>query len=301
VSHCLSLGTPVISERHAASEPAPAFEAAVCWLPAGGVRDFFASRFGTPAFFDDARARLAAFRSADPIEAYADMLAFAVGVHQGYGSRRSREPWRPTLINLGSGKDYKPGWLNLDVLDRAEPDLVLDLGQAVQWPVARATRFGGRVQLEPGTVDKVYANNVLEHVPDLPMLMGNVLALLKEGGEFDIEVPYEKAPTAWQDPTHLRALNENSWLYYTEWFWYLGWFEHRFEIVRSQWLDMQLKPCAQASAAFMKVGLRKVATTLRERTVARTMRADFGGIADDLPEDAAVPMPLARHAVEMPA
>src|SRR5690606_14692497 len=78
----------------------------------------------------------------------------------------------------------------------AEPDLVLDLGQPMQWPVARETRFGGRVQLEPGTVERVYANNVLEHAPDLPTLMGNVLALPKDGGEFDIEVPYAKALTS---------------------------------------------------------------------------------------------------------
>ena len=54
------------------------------------------------------------------------------------------------------------------------------------------------------------------------------LALLKDGGRFEIEVPYERALTAWQDPTHVRAMNEKSWLYYTDWFWYLGWFEHRF-------------------------------------------------------------------------
>ncbi len=28
---------------------------------------------------------------------------------------------------------------------------------------------------------------------------------------------------AWQDPTHVRAFNEKSWLYYTDWSWYLGW------------------------------------------------------------------------------
>ena len=28
----------------------------------------------------------------------------------------------------------------------------------------------------------------------------------------------------------MRAMNENSWLYYTDWFWYLGWFEHRFAV-----------------------------------------------------------------------
>jgi hypothetical protein len=127
---------------------------------------------------------------------------------------------------------------------------------------------------------------VLEHVPDLPMLMTNVLGLLRLGGEFQIEVPYEKALTAWQDPTHLRALNENSWLYVTDWFWYLGWFEHRFEIAEFSWLDTQLRPCDKAGAAFMKLTLRKIATSLRERMNARTMRADFGGIPDDLPADA---------------
>ena len=76
------------------------------------------------------------------------------------------------------------------------------------------------------------------------------------GGAFSIEVPYEKALTAWQDPTHLRALNENSWLYYTDWFWYLGWFEHRFEIAKSQWLDAAVQPCAKEGAAFMRVTLQ---------------------------------------------
>jgi hypothetical protein len=81
----------------------------------------------------------------DPIDAYADLLAFAAGFVPGAPrSGRATEPWRPAFINLGSGKDYKPGWLNLDVLDRAEPDLVLDLGRPVAWPVHAPLRFGGR-------------------------------------------------------------------------------------------------------------------------------------------------------------
>ena len=231
-------------------------------------------------------AKLVAWRQHDPIEQYADLLAFAVGFHQGHRRTRDAGPWRPRQLNLGSGKDYRAGWLNVDVLDRAEPDLLLDLGQPIELPITRPTRFGGSVVLEADSLDRIYANNVLEHVPDLPMLMGNALALLKEGGQFEIEVPYEKALTAWQDPTHLRALNENSWLYYTDWFWYLGWFTHRFEIAESTWLDAQVKPCAQEAAAFMRVTLRKIATTPYERTVARTMRADFGEIEDDLPPPA---------------
>jgi hypothetical protein len=212
---------------------------------------------------------------------FAELLAFGTGYVQGHRRGTDAAPWRPERVNLGSGRDYKPGWLNLDILDRAEPDLVLDLAQPVALPIERPTRFGGTVRLEPGSVQRLFASNVLEHVPDLTRLMGNALALLADGGLFEIEVPYEKAPTAWQDPTHVRALNENSWLYYTDWFWYLGWFEHRFEIATAGWLDAKLRPSAQADAAFMRVTLRKIQTSPRERTLARAMRADFGGLPDD--------------------
>jgi SAM-dependent methyltransferase len=282
--HCLSLGTPVISERTPTTAPAPAFEDAVIWLPER-IEDWFAQNFARPAFYDEARRALAAFRAGDaahdPLGEYADLLAFARGFQQGFARTCTGEPWRPRAINLGSGKDYKPTWLNIDILDRAEPDLVLDLGQPVTLPFEAPTQLGGTVRLEAGGLELIYANNVLEHVPDLPMLMGNALKLLKEGGAFSIEVPYEKALTAWQDPTHLRALNENSWIYYTDWFWYLGWFEHRFEIAKSQWLDAGVQPCGKEQAAFMRVSLRKIATTPRERTLARTMRADFGGLDSD--------------------
>jgi SAM-dependent methyltransferase len=284
--HSLSLGTPVISERTAQTLPPAAFDEAVFWFDGGSLESVFRHQFGQAAFFDDARAKLQAFRRHDPVEAYADLLAFAAGYHQAQARTRSAEPWRPREMNLGSGKDYKAGWLNVDILERAEPDLVLDLGRELSLPLQAPGCRGGEIVLEAGGLERVYANNVLEHVPDLPMLMGNVLTLLKEGGEFQIEVPYEKALTAWQDPTHLRALNENSWLYYTDWFWYLGWFEHRFEVASSGWLDLQLKPCNQAQAAFMKLTLRKIATSPRERTVARAMRADFGGVNDDLPPPA---------------
>ncbi len=280
VSHCLSLGTPVISERRASTRPHPAFEDCVTWLQESELETFFKTRFGTPAFFDEACRQVERFTQADPMEAYADLLAFAVGFARGHHERRDTSPWQPTRIHLGSGKDYKPGWLNLDVVDRAQPDLLLDLAAPMEFPVRRSSETVGEVLLEEGSADVIHANNVLEHVPDLVNLMSNGLRLLKTGGEFQIEVPYERALTAWQDPTHVRALNENSWIYYTEWFWYLGWFEHRFEMASSQWLDAQLQPCQQEQAAFMRVTLRKVETTLRERMKARTMQPDLR-----LPED----------------
>jgi SAM-dependent methyltransferase len=283
VAHCLSLGTPVISERTGQTRPHAAFEDCVLWLDDAGLEQFFSEDFGTPAYFDFARAALQRFEAADPVEEYATALAFAAGYCRVHHERRPSEPWRPERINLGSGRDYKAGWLNVDILDRAEPDLVLDLSAALELPLRLDSPRSGPVELAEDSVALIYANNVLEHVPDLPALMGNCLHLLKPGGEFQIEVPYEKALAAWQDPTHVRAMNENSWLYYTDWFWYLGWFEHRFELAQSVWLDAQLNTCEQPDAAFMRVTLRKIPTTPRERTTARTMQADLRLPDDDPP------------------
>lgn len=283
VSHCLSLGTPVVSERSALARPHVAFEDSVFWVPPSDLEAFFADEFATTSFYDQAEVALSRFQSVDPVEDYADVLAFAAGYLPAHQQTLAQGPWRPHRINLGSGKDYKLGWLNIDVLDRAQPDLLLDLGQAVAWPVQANTPYGGPIELHPGSVEMLYANNVLEHVPDLPQLMSNCLNLLKTGGHFLIEVPFEHAATAWQDPTHLRALNEKSWLYYADWFWYLGWFEHRFTVEQFFYLDDGLKECGREKAAFMRVLLTKVETTLKERTVARVMRPDFC-MPDDIDE-----------------
>jgi hypothetical protein len=278
--HTLSLGTPVISERTERTTPPPAFEDAVSWVSDDQLEDFFQNEFMTPVWQERAQGQLRHFSNTDPQDQWQVAQQYCQALH-GMEDKASKI-WRPTVMNLGSGKDYKLGWLNVDILERAQPDLVVDLGQVVTLPIRAKTLGGGHVLIEAGSLDGVYANNVLEHVPDLPCLMTNLLALLREDGELELEVPYEKAMTAWQDPTHLRAMNMNSWLYYTSWFWYIGWFEHRFEISHFQWLDAHLSPCEEGQAAFMRVKLKKVVTTPHERSVARTMRPDFGGNPEDL-------------------
>jgi hypothetical protein len=72
--------------------------------------------------------------------------------------------------------------------------------------------------------------------------MSSCLNLLKVGGLFRISVPYDLSWGAWQDPTHVRAFNERSWLYYTDWFWYMGWTEARFDLVQ---FDLSLSPVGE--------------------------------------------------------
>lgn len=272
----LSLGTPLVSERTPATQPEAAFDLCGLWFDADRLETFFRDEFLSPLYYEVAARALDVFQEADPIEGYADALAFALGAHKVQRSGRGDECRLVRRLHIGSGKDYRPGWFNIDIQAGTRPDAVLDLSRPQVWPMQIDSPTAGAVALAVAEVEHIHASNVLEHVPDLTTMMGNCLALLKTGGRMTIEVPHERGPGAWQDPTHVRAMNDNSWRYYTEWFWYLGWFEHRFEKTAFAYLDHRLQPCEREAAWFMRVELTKVETSIPERMQARCMRADFG-------------------------
>ena len=184
----------------------------------------------------------------------------------------------PTRLNVGSGKGWNLECVNLDVDPLWRPDLVADLN--VSLPPAEPVDLGrfGRRPLSVGSFDEIHASHVLEHVRELVTAMTSFLHLLRDGGTLHVEVPYDLSFGAWQDPTHVRALNERSWLYFTDWFWYLGWREHRFELVELRYLlsdvgrelngkgvngDALLRTPRAVDA--MRVILRKIALTPQER------------------------------------
>jgi hypothetical protein len=143
-------------------------------------------------------------------------------------------------LNLGSGKDWREDCLNADIQASKDPDWLLDITK-VPWGSTICTRLG-ELEIKPGMFETILANDVLEHVPDLVTAMTNCKELLQVGGQMRIHVPYDLSYGAWQDPTHVRAFNEKSWLYYTDWHWYLGW-PDRFEMTH---LEMRLSEVGQA-------------------------------------------------------
>jgi SAM-dependent methyltransferase len=132
-------------------------------------------------------------------------------------------------LNLGSGKDHRADCVNADIRADVCAEWVVDICKplATDCVAPQANmRFA-----------KIIANDVLEHLPDLVSAMTNCRDLLVDGGEMHIHVPYDLSYGAWQDPTHVRAFNEKSWVYYCEWAWYLGWKGSRFELTH---LEMRL-------------------------------------------------------------
>jgi len=136
----------------------------------------------------------------------------------------------PKQLNIGSGKSFKEDFLNLDCDDFWKPDIIYDLNNPL--PQGKSQKFDtgrfGEVEIKKNLFEKIIAYDVLEHIMNLIVCMKSCLDILKEDGIFEINVPYDLSLGAWQDPLHVRAFNENSWLYYTDWFWYMGWTEARF-------------------------------------------------------------------------
>jgi len=166
----------------------------------------------------------------------------------------------PRKLNLGSGKAFKPDYLNIDINPMWRPDVCLDMSAADLFERELDSERFGRFRLPPGYFEEIVATDVLEHVPNLVTLMTNCLHLLREGGVLRALVPFDLSYGAWQDPTHVRAFNERSWLYYTDWHWYMGWREARFDL-------------AEMGFALSDIGRKLLAEGTPEDVVCRTPRA----------------------------
>lgn len=221
-------GIPIVSERGENLEVYPWLEGGVAWARYEDIPTVMAELARDPERLRRlGQAGNQCFREKSQIDILKEALELRNG--RAASTNRGSPNLLPKKINLGSGKDYLPDYLNIDIQARWKPDLLADLSQAGALDRSYPSeRFGG-VKLPTGYFEEIRVFDVLEHIPDLVTFMENCLALLADGGSMHIKVPYDLAYGAWQDPTHVRAFNERSWLYYTEWYWYLGWRSARFD------------------------------------------------------------------------
>ena len=259
--YALSNGIPVISENFPEAS-APGLYGEVIFTPGREPFESFVQKLlAGPAPFElAAREKTARFYASKDNTEFARTLEKTISAVLGKISPAPATTSVPTRINLGCGQDYRLDCLNIDVDPHATPDLIVDLSALAELPVSLPSPVYGTVTLAENQFDEIIAVNVLEQVQQLPQLMGNCLKLLKVEGRLTIQVSYDLSLGAWQDPRQVRAFNENSWLYYTEWFWKLGWFNERFD-------------CTETSLNLTEHGKSLVSRNVPQDEVLRTPRA----------------------------
>ena len=60
------------------------------------------------------------------------------------------------------------------------------------------------------SLDGVLASHILEHIPDLRRLKGEIHRVLRKGGKLTVIVPFYLSPDAWGDDDHCRAFSNQS-------------------------------------------------------------------------------------------
>ncbi|MDQ3700467.1 MAG: methyltransferase domain-containing protein [Chloroflexota bacterium] len=95
----------------------------------------------------------------------------------------------PAVVDLGCGLRPVAGAIGVDRVPLPPVHVIARLDAP-------------HLPFQSGSLARVYARHVLEHLDDLPRAMTEVHRVLRPGGRCTVEVPYFASVTAYTDPTH---------------------------------------------------------------------------------------------------
>lgn len=276
--HTLSLGTPVISERTERTTPPQAFEETVSWVRDDELEDFFKNKFMKPAWIDTTQYQLRTFTAMDAMPTWTLALKYCMGVQNM--KLAASDPWHPAKmsISFGIGDNYKLDWLNVGLRQKAHADILIDISMPMDLPLSMKTKTGTTVILHENQLSHIHTRRDLTRTDDSCILMGNLLRLLKPEGQLHMEIPCELLYDFIIEPA---KINLTYWEKSIKRFWETDNLKYRFEIHSCTFVDTMSMPCDRQNATSVMVILKKIETSLRERTIARVFMTDFGETEDD--------------------
>jgi len=115
-------------------------------------------------------------------------------------------------INIGCGRDYREGWLNVDISRECKADAYLD----IRTDVLSGTWYDEKIE---GNADLVYISGVLEQIgsnEELVHALNEIWRVLKPGGIIEIVVPNAKYAIAHRDPMDIRKFTHDTFRYFIE-------------------------------------------------------------------------------------
>jgi len=105
-----------------------------------------------------------------------------------------QQPATPLDINIGAAKTYIPGFINIDIDEKAE--LVLDLGV-------------DKLPFPDNSARTVVSRHTLEHIPNYLFALGEIHRVLRHDGELLLSLPYvTRTEHHLVNPYHLHNFSE---------------------------------------------------------------------------------------------
>ncbi len=111
---------------------------------------------------------------------------------------------KKSILNLGCGEmNYhgKNEEFKIDINPLSNPDLVWDL-RNLPWPI------------EDNQFDVIYAENIIEHLPDTCGVMQEIWRICKDKATVKIIVPHYTGFTSWSCPEHYKTFTSISFDYF---------------------------------------------------------------------------------------
>lgn len=105
---------------------------------------------------------------------------------------------RGRILDIGCGENKYDGAIGIDF---APTDITHDLNE-FPYP------------LGDGSFDVILLNNIIEHIPNIVGLMGEVHRIGRHGASVMISTPHFSSLTSYQDPTHVRHMSLGSMDYF---------------------------------------------------------------------------------------
>ena len=99
----------------------------------------------------------------------------------------------PRKLNLGCGNKRKEGFTGVDFYPCDAVDITADLTD--------------KLPFEDSSVEEVWMDNVIEHIPDITLLMKELNRICINGAIVTILTPHFASDSSWRDPTHVHHLS----------------------------------------------------------------------------------------------
>ncbi len=257
----MALGTPAIAELADATRIDPLWrETLLCVSPDRCADVFGPGHWNQPALFERLQAGLDAHRRHDLGAEWSAFDALVEQVAQAQASRAPRAA--PDRLNADMAhQGFRHGWLNLSADAAVRPDVTVSLAA----DPARDAALAALLAREAGRHAQVdLGEQVLDASAATRRTFDHALTLLQPGGVLVLRVAGLSAAQARE---RLAAQ--------TDAFWRSGWFRHRLAVDAVLGLDAQGLPSRSGVPDQLRLVLRKVETSLAERTLARVAREDF--------------------------